>query len=80
MPTVLFIYGYRFFFYSNEHLPVHIHVEKDNKTAKFNLEGFEPSLVYSRSFNSSELKEIRKLVDNNIELFKNKWDEYFRDK
>ncbi|MFV0304089.1 MAG: DUF4160 domain-containing protein [Moheibacter sp.] len=75
MPTVLIINGFRFFFYSNEHLPIHIHVEKDNKTAKFNLDEIE--LVRSRGFNASELKEMRKLVLDNVELFKNKWDEYF---
>lgn len=69
--------GYRFFFYSYEHLPIHIHVEKDSKTAKFEVEKNE--LIRSRGFNASELKEIRKLVDINIELFKNKWNEYFND-
>lgn len=78
MPTILKINGFRFFFYSNEHLPIHIHVEKDNKTAKFNLEEIE--LVKSRGFNASELKEIRKLVSTNVELFKNKWNEYFNNK
>lgn len=75
MPTILRIYGYRFFFYSNEHLPVHIHIEKENKTAKFNLKNTE--LVRSRKFSATEIKEIRKLVEDNNELFKNKWDEYF---
>lgn len=79
MPTVLRIRGFRFFFYSNEHLPIHIHVEKDNKTAKFSLEA-AVELVMSRGFNASELKEIRKLVNDNVELFKNKWDEYFNNK
>ena len=75
MPTVLRKHGYRFFFYSNEHLPIHIHIEKDNKTAKFNLETVE--LIRSRKFNASEIKEIRKLVEENKELFNNKWNEYF---
>lgn len=37
MPTVTIIKGYRLFFYSNDHEPLHIHIEKDNKTAKYNL-------------------------------------------
>jgi hypothetical protein len=49
--------------------------DDDNKTAKFTLEEIE--LVKSRGFNASELKEMRKLVDENVELFKNKWNEYF---
>jgi hypothetical protein len=49
--------------------------DDDNKTAKFTLE--ETELVKSRGFNASELKEMRKLVDENVELFKYKWNEYF---
>jgi len=49
-----YIEGFRFFFYSNEHLPKHIHIEKAEKTAKFNTEKVE--LVKSSRFNASELK------------------------
>ena len=75
MPTILWSSGYRFFFYANDHLPIHVHIEKDNKTAKFNLEPL--ILVRSRKFNASEIREIRKLVENNKELFKQKWNAYF---
>ncbi len=75
MPTILRIKGFRFFFYSNDHTPIHIHVEKDNKTAKFYLNPVE--LERSRGFNAKEIKELRKLVNDNFELFKNKWNEYF---
>lgn len=75
MPTLKILNGYRFFFYSNDHEPPHIHIEKDNKTAKFNLEPVE--LVKSKRFNSSELKSIRILVEDNVELFKKEWNEFF---
>ena len=78
MPTVLRKKGYRFFFYTNEHLPIHIHIEKDKKTAKFNLKPFE--LVYTSRFKVSEISEIRKLVVENFEYLINQWDEYFNDK
>ena len=54
---------------------MHIHVEKGDGTAKFNLEPIE--LVKSKRFNAAEINEIRKLVVENLELFKNKRDEYF---
>jgi hypothetical protein len=42
MPTVLFINGFRFFFYSNEGFePQHIHIEKGNAVARFWLEDIE---------------------------------------
>ncbi|WP_445736827.1 DUF4160 domain-containing protein [Mariniflexile sp.] len=50
-------------------------LRKTIKTASFNLETTE--LIRSIKFNASEMKEIRKLVENNKELFKNKWNEYF---
>ena len=75
MPTILRSNGYRFFFYVSDHSPMHIHIEKDNKTAKFNLDPLE--LIRSRKFNTSEIREIRKLVANNKEVFKQKWNAYF---
>ncbi len=75
MPTVLLIRGYRFFFYVNDHLPKHVHVEKENRTAKFELDPIR--LIKSKRFNASELKQIRNLVEENIELLIKKWDEYF---
>lgn len=75
MPTIFNQKGYRFFFYSNEHLPIHIHIEKDNRTAKFEI--LPTILIKSRKFNASEIREMRSLVDENSELIKNKWNEYF---
>jgi hypothetical protein len=75
MPTIIIIDGFRFFFYSNEHLPKHIHVEKAEKTAKFNIEFVE--LVKSYRFNANELKIIRNLIEKNQELFNQQWDEFF---
>jgi hypothetical protein len=75
MPTVINIDGFRFFFYSNEHLPKHIHIEKAEKTAKFTIDFIE--LVKSSRFNASELKQIRNLVEENQELLIQKWDEFF---
>ena len=75
MPTILISKGYRFFFYINDHTPPYVHIEKDRSTAKFSLINSE--LVKSKRFNAKEISEIRRLVIDNIELFKAKWDEYF---
>jgi len=77
MPTILIERGYRFFFYINDHHPPHIHIEKNRSTAKFLLKNAE--LVKSKRFIASELNEIRKIILENIELFKTKWDERFTD-
>ncbi|MBX2900902.1 MAG: DUF4160 domain-containing protein [Cyclobacteriaceae bacterium] len=78
MPTVLRVNGFRFFFYTNDHLPKHIHIEKGEGTAKFYL--FPVELVKSKHFKASEISEIRKLVLEHRELLNQKWDEYFNNK
>lgn len=76
MPTVLRINGFRFFFFSNEGKePVHIHIEKGDGYAKFWL---NPIInVTNYNFNSKELKQISLIIEENKELLKRAWDEYF---
>jgi hypothetical protein len=38
MPTILEKDGYRFFFYSNDHRPIHVHVRYGSGEAVFNVE------------------------------------------
>jgi len=76
MPTILRLFGYRFFFFSNEgNEPPHIHIEKAEAYAKYWLEPVE--LASSYAFNAKELNELRKLVLENKSLFEQKWHEYF---
>lgn len=75
MPTIFKQNGFRFFFYSNDHLPKHIHIEKSGKTAKFFLDPIQ--LVVSKKFSASELREIRILIQDNLKLIESSWDEYF---
>jgi len=78
MPTVLKKRGYRFFFYSNDHSPVHIHIEKENCTAKFQLEPVK--LLKSKGFSARDINEIRKFVTEHQEYLITKWNEYFNRK
>ena len=76
MPTVLRIYGYRFFFFSNEGTePVHIHVESGDGYCKYWLNPV--SLAYSTGYDSSELNKIRKLVEEHSITVEKSWNEYF---
>ncbi len=38
MPTLFIVFGLRFFFYSNEHLPIQVHVRNADGEAKFEVE------------------------------------------
>ena len=77
MPTVLLINGFRFFFYSNEGSePVHIHVSKGDAEGKIWLHT-QMEIAYMEGFTPAEIKDIEKIVKEKIELFKQKWNEYF---
>lgn len=76
MPTVLIIGRYRFFFYSGDRdEPLHIHVERDNHTAKFWLQPVR--LQNSGGFKSKELSRIQDLVEENQAKFVEAWNEHF---
>jgi hypothetical protein len=75
VPTVLRIKGYRFFFFSREgQEPPHIHVEQAERYAKFWLNPI--SLAGSRGFRSGQLSEIYRIVEENRDLFEEKYREH----
>jgi len=77
MPTILFLLGYRFFFYSNEgQEPPHIHVTKGDAAGKIWLTP-EIDIAYMHGFNSKEINQVQGIVTENAGLFKLKWNEYF---
>ena len=76
MPTVLRDGPYRFYFYSHEpNEPPHIHIDRDNLTAKFWLESIE--LANNIGFPDREVKKIEAIVRENQTLFLETWNEYF---
>ena len=76
MPTVLKLKGYRFFFFSNEHTPKHIHIQNQQKYAKIDLETL--NIINNYKFNSKEIKEIINIVKENQNNFIKAWNEYFQ--
>lgn len=76
MPTVLRIGAYRFFFYAGDRdEPPHVHVEREDKQAKFWLDPVR--LERSGGFKRSEISRIQRLVEENREQFLRSWNEYF---
>jgi hypothetical protein len=76
VPTVKIIGPYRFHFYTaDQPEPRHIHVVRDDATAKFWLDPIR--LSGSRDFSRVELNRIGKLIAEHQAEFRRKWDEYF---
>ena len=76
MPTVFRDGPYRFFFYAGDRdEPIHIHVEREDKIAKFWLE--PPRLQRSGGFNRVELGRIQKIVEEYHPHLREAWHGYF---
>ena len=75
MPRVFERDGFVFFFYSNDHEPIHIHVRYADGEAVFLLE----PLVELRESSGMRLHDLRKaqeLAAENKELIVRKWHEH----
>ena len=76
MPTLLMIFGLRFFFYLDEHEPIHVHVNANGKLAKIALEP-EISLVYNHGLKEQEIKKAIDTCKTYREEFINEWHKRF---
>lgn len=81
MPTVLFIFGWRFFFYSNEGLePIHIHAEKGDMECKFwlNVNEVEIREAFSHNMTPAAHREVKKIIYKHFDIIVDAWNEYFK--
>lgn len=64
-----------FFFYADEHLPIHIHIKKGNAKAKYNV---VPTieLVENQGFKVQELKKIEEAIEKYQDLIIENWNEF----
>ena len=77
MPTVLRIGPYRFHFYSDERgEPPHIHVRSSDGECKFWLGPIV--LAKNRGLAPHKLRDVERLVYENQDLLKERYDEYHR--
>jgi len=79
VPTILLRGPYRFYFYSHEpNEPPHIHVDREEFSAKFWLE--KVSLANNLGFRQKELNLLQDLIMKHQKQFLDKWYEYFNSK
>jgi hypothetical protein len=76
VPTILRKGPYRFFFYAGDrNEPAHVHIERDDKVAKFWL---EPARLHaSGGFSRTEIRRIQELVKTHADELKGTWNAYF---
>jgi hypothetical protein len=79
MPTIFRIGPYRFYFFSHEpNEPPHVHVDRDDCSAKFWLK--KVGLADNLGFAKKELNELQEIVNKHQKDFLDKWRGYFSTK
>jgi hypothetical protein len=76
MPTILREGPYRLYFYSHEpNEPPHVHVDRENMSAKFWLQPVE--LARNFGFGARELQQVQDLVARHEFVLWEAWHEFF---
>lgn len=77
MPTILYLFGLRFFFYSDEHLPMHVHVKNGDGKAKILIE--TASVVENNGLKPADVRKAVEAVEQYREDMIREWKAYFDD-
>lgn len=75
MPTIFIVLGFRFMFYSNDHLLIHVHVVKGDSMAKFSINPV--TLIENYGMSNSEVKMIESIIEENEEIIAEHWNNFF---
>ena len=75
MPTLFIIFGIRFYFFSNEHLPVNVHIENADGRAKIQLDTLE--IMKNSGIKSKDIHLAISIIEENKEIIAERWIECF---
>lgn len=76
MPTIIFIFGWQFYFFPNEgNEPIHIHARKAEKTCKYwlDLENQEIKEEYTYSMSPTEKRKVKSIILDNFDYIVEEW-------
>lgn len=75
MPEIFRVFGFRFLFYSNDHLPIHVHVRNSDGEARSSIKPVQ--LMDNRGMKSKDLKIAEGLIEENEDIIEHRWKEFF---
>lgn len=61
MPTIFELFGLRFFFYADEHSPIHVHIVKGDAEAKIEIDP-EIKLIYNHGLKVQDIRRAIRLA------------------
>ncbi len=75
MPTLFIIFGLRFYFYSDEHLPMHVHIENGDGKAKVSIEP-EIEVLSNNGIKPKDIKKALTIIETYKDDIIEKWNEF----
>ena len=76
MPELFRFFGMRFFFFSNDHLPIHIHVKNADGTAKFEIDPLR--LLENNGIKRKDISLAESIIEENREVIIKHWKDFFK--
>jgi hypothetical protein len=76
MPELLRIFGLRFFFYSNDHEPPHVHVRGSDGEARFTIEPVD--CIENKGLKNKDIYLAESIIEENKSIFLARWNEFFK--
>ena len=75
MPVLFYYLGIKFFFYSNDHEPIHVHVSSGNGEARYRIDPV--TLISNSGMKSRDLRIAEAAIEENKEIIIEHWNRYF---
>jgi len=76
MPILFYYLGLKFYFFSNDHEPIHVHVSAGDAEAKFRVAP-NIELVENFGLKPREIRQALMAIEENKEVIAERWNEYF---
>ncbi|MFM2224585.1 MAG: hypothetical protein RJA07_787 [Bacteroidota bacterium] len=76
MPELLRLFGLRFFFYSNDHEPPHVHVRNADGEARFIITPVQ--CIENNGLKDKDIYLAEAIIVENADLFLKRWQDFFK--
>ena len=74
------MFGLRFFFWSREHEPIHVHIENGDGDAKFDIHHEGIVLKENHGIKPKDIKLAESILEENKDLAIYEWNKYFKNR
>ena len=78
MPEIFRFNNIRFFFYSQDHEPVHVHIRHAGRSVVIVIDTLE--VKNNQGFRSNKIKLLQDKVNEHKDLIKETWHDHFEEK